>query len=325
MKNFRYYKRLIKIFSSYNLGKTTLNYLPLRLWIELTNHCNLRCVMCPNKDLKNEEKGFMDMDLFQKIVDEAARFIFDVHLLHRGESLLHPLFFEMARYSVDKKIRTLLHTNGTVLDEEKSRKLIETGLDVLSFSFDGYDKRTYESIRVNGDFEKTVNNIQRFLQIKKELKSKKPYTILELINFPNSEFKTDLAKREEFLKKFSSLPLDKLVVKEFHNWAGELDNKAERKKFSPCTYLWNALVIFWDGSVLPCSQDFFGYYSLGNVRNSSLAEVWNNEKMIHLRKQHLAKNIEEFKTCSECDRVWRDKFLDHPKEYLWKFLFHKMH
>ncbi len=46
--------------------------------------------MCPNKDLTKEQKGFMDFDLFKKIVDEAKDFVFDVHLLHRGESLLHP-------------------------------------------------------------------------------------------------------------------------------------------------------------------------------------------------------------------------------------------
>jgi len=325
MKNLQYYKRLIKIFLSYNAGKTALSYMPIRVWIEPTNHCNLRCVMCPNKELKKEEKGFMDIGLFQKIIDEAARFVLDVHLLHRGESLLHPDFFDMARYAVGSKVRTLLHTNGTVLDEEKSYKMIETGIDVLSFSFDGYDKQTYESIRVNGDFGKTVHNIRRFLQIKKELNSKKPYTILELINFPDSHFKTDLTQRAEFLKNFSGLPLNKLVIKEFHNWAGEVNKEAERRKFSPCTYLWNALVIFWDGSVLPCSQDFFGYYTLGNVRDSSLAEIWNNEKSVHLRKQHLKKNIDAFQTCSACDRVWRDKFLDHPREYLWKFLFRKMH
>jgi radical SAM protein with 4Fe4S-binding SPASM domain len=120
------------------------------------------------------------------------------------------------------------------------------------------------------------------------------------------------------------LPLDRLIVKEFHNWAGEIESKHPRKFFSPCTFLWNALVIFWDGAVLPCSQDFFGYYILGNVEDSSLSEIWNNDKMIRLRTQHLKKDIEEFDTCRVCDRVWREKFLGVPKEYLWKFILRKM-
>jgi radical SAM protein with 4Fe4S-binding SPASM domain len=324
MEKLGYYRRLLQIFWSYKRKKTTLNYMPLRLWVEPTSICNLRCVMCPNKDLEKEDKGFMDMELFRKIIDEAAPWVHDVHLLHRGESLLHPEFFAMAKYAAERHVRTKLHTNGTLLDEEKSRKTIESGIDQLSFSFDGYDKETYESIRVNGDFDKTVNNIRRFLAVKKELKSKKPYTILELINFPDSAIKSDSEKKRAFLDNFKGLPLDKLVIKEFHNWAGEVEMKHTRKTFSPCTFLWNALVIFWDGAVLPCSQEFFGYYIVGNVKDASLAEIWNNENMVHLRNLHLKKIIEEFMTCRECDRVWREKFLGVPKEYLWKFLFRKM-
>jgi radical SAM protein with 4Fe4S-binding SPASM domain len=324
MKKLNYYARLLGLSLSYKRKKIEPKQMPVRLWIEPTNHCNLKCVMCPNKDLEKKDKGFMEFGLFKKIIDEVSEFAFDVHLLHRGESLLHPEFFRMARYAHDKKLIVKFHTNGTLLDEEKAHKLIASGIDQFSFSFDGYDKDTYESIRVNGDFDKTVNNIRRFLEIKKELKSKKPYTILELINFPDSAIKSDAEKQKAFLDNFKGLPLDKLIIKEFHNWAGEVEMKHARKTFSPCTFLWNALIVFWDGAVLPCTQDFFGYYIVGNVNDSSLAEIWNNEKMVHLREQHLKKDIDEFITCRECDRVWREKFLGVPKEYLWKFLFRKV-
>ncbi|MFC2165150.1 radical SAM/SPASM domain-containing protein [Acidobacteriota bacterium] len=324
MNKIQYILRLIQAYRSYRAKKIRLDYLPIRLWIEPTDHCNLRCVMCPNKDLPKKKKGYMDLSLFQKIIDEASSFAFDAHLLHRGESLLHPRFFEMAGYAYDKGVRTKLHTNGTLLDEKKAQLIIDSGLDQISFSFDGYDRETYESIRVNGDFEKTVRNIVRFLEIKKERRSKKPYATLELINFPDSRIKSDSQSRKDFLRHFKGLTLNKLIIKEYHNWAGETGKIQKRKQYSPCTFLWNALVIFWDGSVLPCSQDFFGYYILGNVKESSLADIWNNDKMVHLRKQHIEGSIDEFETCRECDRVWRDKFLGVPKEYLWKFLLRKM-
>jgi len=324
MNRFKYFRRLSRVYLNYRKKKSHLGYLPVRLWVEPTDHCNLRCVMCPNKDLPKEKKGFMDVSLFKKIIDEAAGFVCDVHLLHRGESLLHPRFFEMARYAHDSGVRAKLHTNATLLDEKKAHQIIDCGLDQISFSFDGYDKETYERIRVNADFEKTVQNIIRFLKIKKERRSKKPYAILELINFPDGKIRSDSGKRRQFLDRFKGLPLDKLVIKEFHNWAGETGRAQRHKHFSPCTFLWNALVIFWDGSVLPCSQDFFGYYVLGNVRERSLAEIWNNKKTVYLREQHIKGAIDEFETCRECDRVWREKFLGVPKEYLWKFLLRKM-
>jgi len=62
--------------------------------------------------------------------------------------------------------------------------LIASGLDQFAFSFDGFDAETYERTRVNGEFEKTLGNIVRFLEIKKELGARKPVTLIELIDMP---------------------------------------------------------------------------------------------------------------------------------------------
>jgi radical SAM protein with 4Fe4S-binding SPASM domain len=324
MKRIQYYRRLLDIYSSFKKRKTRLSYLPVRLWIEPTSCCNLQCVMCPNRDLKKEQKGYMDFPLFQKIIDEASRFAFDVHLLHRGESLLHPDFFRMVRYAHDAGLVTRFHTNGTLLDEEKSHKLIESGIDQFAFSFDGLDKETYERIRFKGNFERTVGNIVRFLEVKKSLGAKKPITILELIDFPEIIRKADRAKRREFTRRFKGLPLDKIVIKELHNWAGDYGSVKKRKKYTPCTFLWHALIIFWDGSVLPCTQDFFGCLTLGNVKTSSLADIWNNDKIVRLREKTLKGDVQDLEPCRECDRLWRHQFLGIPREFLWRFLFKRM-
>jgi len=318
-----YYRRLAAVFRAYKRKRIVLPYLPLRLWIEPTSVCNLRCVMCPNRQLDKAQKGFMEFDLFKKIIDEASGFAFDVHLIHRGESLLHPDFFRMVRYARDAGLVARFHTNGTLLDEEKARKLIEAGLDQFAFSFDGFDAETYERIRVNGDFEKTVGNIVRFLEIKKSLGSRKPVTVIELINFPGL-YENSAQSRKAFLSRFRGLPLDRLVVKEPHNWAGETGEIQERKHFAPCTFLWHALIIFWDGSVLPCTQDFFGAYVLGNVKDSSIAEIWNNKKMVSLRRKIIGRDLAGLETCSGCDRLWRKQILGIPHEYLGRALLKKM-
>jgi len=324
MNSWKYYLRLAQLFASYRTKKTKLSYMPVRVWVEPTSNCNLKCIMCPNKDLPKEKKGFMDWALYQKIIDEVSQFTFDIHLLHRGESLLHPDFFKMARYAHEKGLTVKFHTNGTLLDENKAYQLIESGIDQFSFSFDGYKKETYERIRVGGDFEKTVNNIIRFLEIKKKFRSKKPYTILELINFPEENIRKDKEGRNKFLQNFKGLPLNKVEIKELHNWAGEIPQKRRAKDFSPCTFLWQALIIFWDGSVLPCTQDFFGCLLLGNVKDSSLEEIWNGEKMVWLRQKMIEGNMKDMKLCQNCDRPWREKIFGVPKEYLWKFIRKRM-
>ncbi len=324
MNRGKYYRRLGRMARAYKGRRTRLDYLPVRLWIEPTSVCNLRCVMCPNKDLPKEQKGFMDFGLFTKIIDEVKDFAFDVHLLHRGESLLHPRFFDMVRYAHEAGLVTRFHTNGTLLDEDKSRRLIEAGLDQFAFSFDGMDKTTYESIRVNADFEKTVHNIVRFLEIKKKMGRKKPVTVIELIHFPDVFKKYDKAARKAFLDRFKGLPLDRVHVKELHNWAGDAGQPPPKTSYSPCTFLWHALIVFWDGSVLPCTQDFFGYYTLGNVKDSTIREIWNNDKMVRLREKILARNVSDLETCSKCDRLWRRQVFGIPREYLGRALLKKM-
>jgi radical SAM protein with 4Fe4S-binding SPASM domain len=319
-----YYRRLLQVYLGYRRKKTRLPYLPVRLWVETTSVCNLRCVMCPNKDLTKEEKGFMDFPLFRRIIDEASRYVFDVNLIHRGEGLLHPEFPRMVRYSHEAGVNTKFHTNATLLDEPRSRALIAAGLDQISFSFDGYDRQIYESIRVNADFERTLANVVRFLEIKRELRSKKPYAILELINFPDAYKAAGPGGKRAFLDRFRGLPLDRVEIKEMHNWAGEIPAKAARKKYAPCTFLWQALIIFWDGSVLPCTQDFHGYYKLGSVREATLEGIWNGERMVRLREKILRGDIADLETCSQCDRLWRDQILGVPKEYLLRFLLKRM-
>ncbi len=200
--NLKYYKRLVGLYFEYIRRKTVLKNLPVRLWIELTSECNLRCVMCPNKDLPADKKGYMDFEVFKKLVDEAQEYIFDVSLLHRGESLLHPEFVKFLHYVTKYQWRTKLHTNGTVLTRELSREIIKAGLYRISFSFDGYTPKTYEKIRVGAKFEEVVENIRNLLILKKEMKSKYPIVARELIDFPNSEI-SDLEKRKEFLKILS--------------------------------------------------------------------------------------------------------------------------
>jgi len=326
MHSIEYYSRLIQIFKSYKLKEAKLSYMPLRIWLEPTNHCNLKCIMCPNHNLSKNEKGYMDFSLYTKIIDELTKFDPIIYLHHRGESLLHPAFFSMAKYAKDRNLFLILHTNGTLLNEKKAYQLIDSGIDRVIFSFDGFKKETYEKIRINGNFDKTLANIIQFLIIKKKTGTKKPYVALEIINFSRKNNPQDEVEKKKFLDKFKGLPLNKIQKRNLHNWGGEFTLKKGKKfPLSSCPFPWISLVILWDGNVLPCTQDFYGKLVLGNVSNDSLEKIWNNEKMIRLRKEMIdPKNI-NIDICKNCDRLWREQILGIPKEYLEKLILKKLY
>lgn len=311
-----------RIFWNYRVAKRTrLPHPPLRLWIESTNACNLRCVMCPTSLPEAPKRGFMDFALYTKIVDEAAEFAYDANLHHRGEAVLHPELPRMIRYAHDRGIRTMLHTNGTLLDAAKAKEIAASGLDYLSFSFDGFERETYEKIRVRASFEQTVANIEGFLREKKARGGRTPYTVIEVINFAGRG-NADSAARAQFVRRFEGLPLDEVRIKEPHNWAGTVREGAgaDPRTFVPCTFPWFALVVFWDGMVVTCPQDFYGAYPVGNATNSSLREIWNGEPLQRLRADMLARNVSGYKACVGCDNIHRPTLLGVPTPNLKRFL-----
>jgi len=278
--------------------------------------------MCPNNSIEPNKKGFMKLDLYEKIIDEISDYAHDIYLFHRGESLMHPDFFEMVEYAQKKGLMTKLHTNATLLSEEKSYKLLKSELNFLSFSFDGVNKETYEKIRVGADFDETLDNIIRFLQLKKKYAKIKPYTRVQILDIPGVEL--DATEKKKFKERFRSLPLDEIHVIPAHNWAGNIKLNREHMRVSSeiCTFPWYSLTVFWDGTVVPCPQDFMGELELGNAKTDCILNVWNSERMLNLRERMVEGKIMDLKPCNNCDRILRDTILDSniPKQNLVSFI-----
>lgn len=317
--------RLATTYRAYRSRTEICNYPPTRVWVEATSHCNLRCSFCGNRDLSREERGYMDFGLFRKLADECAGKVRQFNLFHRGESLLHPQIDEMIRYARARSIRTRINTNGTRLSEEMGRKLIESELDILSLSFDGYDREMYEKNRPNANFDQVLGNINRFLKLKKDMGSDKPFVAIEVMELADNTPEEFTRMRRGFLSQFEGLPLDKFVIRKPHNWAGMISvgknkDKESQQSRIPCPLLWHALVVFWDGRVLPCPQDFFGSLVLGDVREQKLMDVWNSESIRALRSEMASPDSLCRRPCADCDRIMRTTFAGVPVDYLGRFL-----
>lgn len=316
-----YYRRLLALYRSYRRREAVVSAPPLRLWVEISSRCNLRCPVCPNKDLAPSQKGDMPWPLFQSIIDQGREFAFEINLHHRGEPLLHPEAGRFIRYAAATGASCRLHTNATLLRGELADEILASGLQRLSVSFDGFSAAAYEANRVGARFDQVSGNVANFLARRRQLQQKHPRVAIEVMDLPG---KAGWSERRDFVARFRKLGLDECNVKKPHNWAGYLQAAGGSAPASACTFPWNALLVLFNGDVLPCAQDFFARLSLGNANDAPLLDIWNNEPMQALRRTFADRKVDADSPCSACDRIRRPILGGIPVEYLKKLLSRRM-
>ncbi len=318
MNALRHGVTMARAYLSYVRGKEP-SYPPFRIWVEPSSLCQLRCVMCPNSELPKEQKGSMSLETYRMIIDQCRAYAYDVNLTHRGEPLLNPHIVEMVAYGAAAGPKIRLHTNAMTLTRELSRELIKAGLQLMSFSVDGFTKECYEGIRIGASWERVLGNIQLFLEEKARLGSRRPYTIIQVIEVPG--FDADEKQRRNFMARFQGLPVDEIYVKQPSNWAGSYGAEiCHEKPKTPCAFPWYAMTICWDGIIVPCPQDFFCRIPLGTVEEDGLDGAWHSKAMRELRSAMADRRFQELDPCFTCDRLRRPRKIGLPATNISVFL-----
>ncbi|MGC2062327.1 MAG: radical SAM protein, partial [Thermodesulfovibrionales bacterium] len=138
---------------------------PRTYFLELTNHCNLRCSMCnfhSPEVLQRREKGFMQKDLAFRLLDEMAAFSPEkpwVALHGAGEPLLYKPLPEILTHGVSLGLDIGFLTNAVLLNPQMSGKILDTGLSWVGFSIDGINRDTFNKYRCGADYDLVVGNV----------------------------------------------------------------------------------------------------------------------------------------------------------------------
>ena len=253
----------------------------------------------------------MDYELFCRIIDEVETTAFMVVLWNQGESYLNKDFSRMIRYASDKRLFTLVSTNGNIALEPS--EVIDSGLDSMIVSLDGATQETYNKYRVNGILQDVLDNVKALVQAKKMVHSDSPLIRWQFLVMKHNEHEIPQIKQLA-----AEIGVDNLELKSV-----QIYSKEDIQKFMPtnpkyrrykikgndfslkvgvpdrCRRIWTNAVINWDGEAAICCFDKDVDFPLGNVKTESINKIWKSKRIQKIRNRILT-DRSSIKICRNC-------------------------
>lgn len=272
--------------------------------IEPTSICNYRCIMCYqiDKSFSSKSQGFMghmSLEIFKLAIDELHGKVEAVTLASRGEPTLNPNIKEMLNYCAGKFLALKLNTNASMLNEELCHTILQADIQNLIFSADAANKQEYETIRVNGKFDKVKKNIELFSKIRaKHYPKSKIITKISGVKINKNQSVSGL------MSGWGEI-VDEVALVHYTPWESSYENQINDIE-TPCSELWRRMFLWWDGKVNPCDYDYKSVLSSLEKKifpHHSLKQIWSSDFYNELRIKHLNKNRNIIDPCKRCNSV----------------------
>jgi radical SAM protein with 4Fe4S-binding SPASM domain len=286
--------------------------MPTSYCVEPTNVCNLRCPFCPTGTGAHEtEKGIMSFRDYLVILNKISPYAKNINFSLRGEPFLNKNLTRMISLASYLGVQTTVASNFALKGIDHER-LAHSGLEELIVGMESEKKEIYERCRVGGDVAVVLDNIRRLQKAKERAGTKKPRIMWRfLINKFNEDgqedarqLASDLGIGIEFYLMYVPDPAWKSTLHDVRRdmepfQVGNTDAYEKSPRALPvpleqirlhpyvhgnCTWLFNSLLIRWDGSVVPCCVGSYKRLSLGNILDGSLRELWNNARFKSCRE-----------------------------------------
>lgn len=269
-----------------------------RVYIEITNRCNLRCNFC---SFHHREFKEMSLSQFEEILKQVKPYTSYIYLHVQGEPLLHSQFDEILSLCDQYDMQVQLVTNGTFLNKYPSL-FSHSSLRKLSLSLHSLDYQTC-------NITEYMNEIFTFIDSKRtncyvELRfwtsdnlSDKATTALSLI-----KNKYDLQQTT----KPNSFKLSSHVFLHFENqfeWPATAILPST--KLGTCRGGKEMVAILVDGTVVPCCLDAEGEINLGNIFVENLNSILSSKRFNSIIKGFNDNQLIE-PLCQKC--TYRNRF-----------------
>ena len=295
--------------SLYNFGGRLTEEFPSQILMDITEVCNLACTHCPHPSFKKSEHyaaRYLDPELNTKMIDEVRQhgqgLTQYIRYASNGEPLVHPHAYDMIEDAVRRSgVYVTLTTNGTIMNEKRTQKLLEAGVHMIDISIDAFKPDTYAKIRVNGNLEITRANVLRLLKWVDESKANTK-VVVSFVEQPNNQ--DEVADFEQYWKDQGA---SYVIIRRMHSCSGAKSDLVDQQRLlaqseqrRPCLYPWERICVNARGDLAFCPSDWVHGSYVADYRQTTIRETWQGEFYQKLRQAHLSNDYSRHIFCGQC-------------------------
>lgn len=285
---------------------------PTLALLDISSHCNMYCVTCRRScgdliDISGQSEiktalGSMAMDRFSRIIDDLHLDTLMVSLYATGEPLLNVRVADMVTYASARGLATMLSTNGMLLDEEMSEKILMADVDYCKVAVSGFTQDVYGIYHRGGDISRVLGNIACFEAVRRRL-GRQCMVVVDYVLFEHNR------NEEDAVRCFCSehgINFSLRYGRVFEN-SGVSSPDESRKHYvtrtSSCDWVWNIMTVCFDGRVVPCCQ--FATcanppYVMGDNADEDVISIWNGQSYREFRRIQAAHGRGSLSMCKHC-------------------------
>jgi len=283
---------------------------PREIEVEITTRCHLKCIHCEHT-YWSEENRDLSFDEYKHILGQFPG-LWWINTTGEGSSFLNKDFIRILEYTKKKGVFVKFVESFTNLKRDEMEAVIRLGVERIYCSMEGATAKTYEEIRRGASFNKVLENLKIFDDLKKKYQSPLPeisfrYVIMgnnyqELPDFIRLIKKLNVGNTINIVGTLDFKEIQHLSIKKRDDYLKELNRIADecdidiplgdtimQPPITQCS-CWVQPYIMMGGYVMPCCgvmmanrRDFLRKNCLGNIFEKPFREIWNSLRYKALR------------------------------------------
>ncbi len=274
----------------YRSGASRVSTKPCFLKVEVSRKCRINCKYC----FSVKEDVFYPLEDYKKLIDEFKDFLFEVTLYEVGEPLYHDQLLEFISYAHANRVGSVISSSFSLEKPDAFWKgLAVSGLDRLVVAIDGVTDEVYNQYRTNGRLGLVMANLRRIVRYRNESSSRLRIE-WQMLDLPWNRHEQDTAKKlaaEIGCDTFRLIPEAILPRQQYTSQA------VPRKRNCLLPYI--ILIVDAYNRARPCYKPDCNPGFLGNLKDSTAAEIWNNDEIASIRNRSRIRLRPGCMTCQE--------------------------